>query len=206
MSSKKQLHSLIQDKISNMKHELFTGMPARVVSYDASSQSCTAQPIFQTGELPMPPVYNVPVIFPAGGGAVMTFPVKSGDLCWLSYSMYPIDEFISGSGDTVANNMMTRPHDLNECVAYVGMGTLTKNYNPDPENVMIHYGDTKLTLDSHGQATLEGDLRVKGKVVVDETVQGSDFISSTLGITFNGHIHHYFWTDPGGDADTQTPS
>lgn len=206
MSSKKQLHSLIHDKITNMKHELYTGMPARVVSYDAKSQSITAKPIFQTGEMPMPEVYNVPVIFPAGGGAVMTFPVKAGDLCWLSYSMYPIDEFISGSGDGIADNMMSRPHDMNECVAYVGMGTLSKNYNPDPDNVMIHYGETKLTLDKNGQAILYGNLRVKGKIVAEDTVEGTDFISSTLGKTFNGHVHHYFWTDPSGDADSQTPS
>lgn len=206
MASPKQLHSLVHDKIEQAKHEMFTGMPGKIISYDPGTQTCTAQPIFQTGELPMPPIYYVPVIFPAGGGAVMTFPVKAGDRCWLAFSMYPIDEFVQGTGDANVANGMHRPHDINECVAYVGLGTTKKNYIPDPTRVMIRYGKTKLTLDDQGQAILEGDLHVTGKIVADDTVEGKDFISSETGITFNEHKHHYFWTDGSGDSDTETPS
>ena len=185
---------------------MYTAMPGRIVSYDAITQTCVAQPVFQTGEMPMPPIYNVPVIFPAGGGAVMTFPVKAGDLCWLSHSMYPIGDFIAGSGESIADNQMTRSHDISECVAYVGLGTSAKNYNPDPSKVMIRFGKTKMTMDDNENVVIEGNLHVTKKIVADDTVEGKDFISSELGITFNGHKHHYFWTDPGGDADSETPS
>lgn len=206
MASPKQLHSLINDKIAQAKTSIYTGMPGKIIAYDAATQSCTAQPIFQTGDMPMPPVYQVPVIFPAGGGAVMTFPVKPGDLCWLAHSMFPIGDFITGSGDTVADNNMTRSHDISECVAYVGFGTLVNNYNPDPSKVMIRFGKTKLTMDDNENVVIEGNLHVTKKIVADDTVEGKDFISSELGITFNQHRHHYFWTDPGGDADSDTPS
>lgn len=201
-----RLSNLLSNHFEESKQSIFTGMPAKILSYDAGTQSCTAQPIFQTGDLPMPPIYNVPVIFPAGGGAVMTFPVKPGDKCWLSFSMYPIDEFIDGSGDTNVNTNMSRSHDLNECTAFVGIGTTKRNYQPDPDNVMIRHGSTKITLFPDGNAELQGNLHVTGKIVADDTVEGTDFLSSTLGITFNGHKHHYFWTDPGGDADSETPS
>ncbi len=206
MSSPKQLHSLIYDKIEKAKHEMFTGMPAKIVAYDAKSQSCTAQPFFQTGELPMPPIYNVPVVFPAGGGAVMSFPVKAGDRCWLCFSMYPIDQFFNGTGDSNTNNTMDSPHDYNECVAFVGLGTRLKNYVPDPTMVMIRFGKTKLTMDENENVFIEGNLHVSKKIIADDTMEGKDFISSETGITFNGHKHHYFWTDPSGDADTEEPS
>lgn len=206
MASPKQLHSLINDKIDKAKHEMYTGMPGKIVSYDAKTQSCTAQPVFQTGELPMPPIYHVPVIFPAGGGAVLSFPVRAGDRCWLAFSMYPIDEYVAGTGDTNVNNSMDRPHDFNECVAYVGMGTMQKNYVPDPSRVMLRYGKTKLTLDDDGNAYLEGNLYVTKKIVADDTVTGKDFVSGETGLTFNGHTHHYFWTDGPGDSNTEEPS
>lgn len=206
MSSPKQLHSLIYDKIEKAKHEMFTGMPAKIVAYDAKSQSCTAQPFFQTGELPMPPIYNVPVVFPAGGGAVMSFPVKAGDRCWLCFSMYPIDQFFNGTGDSNTNNTMDSPHDYNECVAFVGLGTRLKNYVPDPTMVMIRFGKTKLTMDENENVFIEGNLHVSKKIIANDTMEGKDFISSETGITFNGHKHHYFWTDPSGDADTEEPS
>lgn len=206
MSSPKQLHSLINDKITQAKHGIYTGMPGKIISYDAPTQTCTAQPVFQTGEMPMPPIYRVPVIFPAGGGAVMTFPVKAGDLCWLAHSMYPIADFIAGSGDTVADNQMTRSHDISECVAYVGLGTSLQNYNPDPDKVMIRFGKTKMTMDDNENVVIEGNLHVTKKIVAEDTIEGKDFISSELGVSFNQHKHHYFWTDPGGDADTETPS
>lgn len=206
MAAPKQLHSLINDKIDKAKHEMFTGLPAKIISYDANSQSCTAQPVFQTGELPMPPIYNVPVIFPAGGGAVMSFPVKAGDRCWLAFSMYPISQFFDGSADSDTDNPMESTHDYSECVAFVGLGTRLKNYVPDPTLVMIRFGKTKLTMDDAENVTIEGNLHVTKKIVADDTVEGKDFISSETGITFNGHKHHYFWTDPSGDSDTETPS
>lgn len=211
MATPKQLHSIIQDKIDASRHDLYTGLPAKIVFYDANTQSCTAQPLLQTGELPMPPVYQVPVIFPAGGGAVLSFPVKAGDRCWLAYSMYPIADLVSGNGDTASDNPMARPHDMNECVAYVGMGTRQKNYQPDPSLVMLRFGQTKFTLDDAGNATLEGNLHITKKLTVEDTIEatneitGKDFVSSELGVSFNNHQHHYYWTDDAGDADTERP-
>ncbi|AZV02133.1 hypothetical protein Arno162_93 [Pectobacterium phage Arno162] len=202
----KQLHGLIQSKIEKAKHELFTGMPAKVVSYDVSTQTCSAQPVFQTGELPMPPIAQVPVMWPCGGGAVLTFPLKKGDIIWLMFSMYPLAEFLMSDGKAAVSNDMSRPHDISECVAIAGMGTLSVNYKPDPDNVMLRYGSTLLTFDNEGQATLTGKLHVTGEIVSDEKITGKDFESSTLGITFNNHGHHYFWTDGAGDSDTEPPS
>lgn len=206
-----KLSDVLMNHFDESKQNIFTSLPARVISYNPSTQTCTAQPVFKTGELQMPPVYHVPVIFPSGGGAVMTFPVKAGDRVWLSYSMYPIDEYISGSGDTSVDTNMTRTHDMSECVAFVGMGTIQKNYSPDPDKVMIRFGSTKWTMDDQGNAVLEGNLHVTKKLTVDDTIvatneiTGKDFVSSTTGITFNGHRHHYFWTDGSGDADTEAP-
>lgn len=206
-----KLSDVLMNSFDDHKHSLFTALPAKVVTYDPETQTCTAQPVFKTGVLQMPPVYHVPVIFPAGGGAVMSFPVKAGDRCWLSYSMYPIDEYVNGSGDTSVDTNMSRSHDMSECVAFVGMGTIQSNYQPDPSKVMIRFGSTKLTMDDQGNAELTGNLNITKKLTVQDTIvatnniTGADFVSSTTGVSFNSHRHHYFWTDGAGDADTETP-
>ncbi|XAO54243.1 baseplate assembly protein [Yersinia phage vB_YenM_P778] len=181
-----------------MKKSLYTTLPAKILAYDASTQTCTAQPLMQSNDLAMPAINNVPVIFPAGGGAVLSFPVKAGDRCILSFMMYPISDWVRSDGKANININQSRTHHISECVAHVGLCTMKTNYQPDTTRVMLRFGKTKLTLDD------DGNVEITGKLTVSEEITGKDFISSTTGVTFNNHTHHYYWTDPSGDADTET--
>lgn len=89
--------------------QVYTATPATVVTFNAATQSATVQPILRarvqdpdTGETtpdtaPPPPIPNVPVLFPSGGGrqAAVTFPLSAGDPVLLVFSDRSLDEFKS---------------------------------------------------------------------------------------------------------------
>ena len=72
--------------------ELHTGMPARVVSYDASAQRADVRPVVQrtvprvdggTHLEDLPVIRSVPVIWPGGGGFAIHCPLAAGDDVYL---------------------------------------------------------------------------------------------------------------------------
>ena len=89
--------------------QVYTATPATIVTFNTATQSATVQPILRarvqdpdTGETtpdtaPPPPIPNVPVLFPSGGGrqAAVTFPLAAGDPVLLVFSDRSLDEFKS---------------------------------------------------------------------------------------------------------------
>lgn len=72
--------------------ELHTGMPARVVSYDASTQRADVRPVVQrtvprvdggTHLEDLPVIRSVPVLWPGGGGFAIHCPLAAGDDVYL---------------------------------------------------------------------------------------------------------------------------
>lgn len=105
-----------------------TNMPGIIVSFNAGPQTAVVQPAIQSIQsdptskltpIDIPPMNDVPVEFPTGGGYTVTFPVKPGDECMLSFSSRAID----GWWDTgkVAPPPHPRMHDLSDAVCRVGV-------------------------------------------------------------------------------------
>lgn len=195
--------ALYEDSI---RSSMYTALPAKIVSYDPSTQTCVAQPlIVDENDMQMPQIFDVPVIFPSGGGAVMSFPIKAGEKCWLSYSMYPISQWVRSNADAVIKKNLSRSHHISECVALVGVGTRTDNYQPHPDKVMIRNGTSSFVMDEKGHIDIVADVHIKGNLTVTDLVTGKDFHSAGIGVNFNTHKHHYTWTDGAGQGDSDTP-
>ena len=105
------------------------GMPARVLSYDASQQRVGVQPIIRrsvigedgvrTAEL-LPPIEGVPVIFPGAGSYKITFPIDAGDIVWLLFGEGSLDKWL----DTAAADVDVdddRRNALSDAVAIPGI-------------------------------------------------------------------------------------
>lgn len=107
-----------------------TALPAEIVSYDQATQKANVQPgvagRFEDPEskewLPykMPMVTNVPVMFPAGGGFSITWPLEAGDVVYLVCAERSIDEWKSAGGpNTIPAD--TRRFNLSDAVAIPGL-------------------------------------------------------------------------------------
>lgn len=66
-----------------------------------------------------PLLLDVPVVFPAGGGFTMTFPIADGDECLVVFNDRQIDNWLSqGAGQPPS---VGRIHDLSDGIAIVGV-------------------------------------------------------------------------------------
>lgn len=90
--------------------DLWVALPARVETYDAATQRCSAQPVVrqafqdesgdrQTQRLPV--VTDVPVAWPGGGGFRLTFPLTPGDYVLLLCTSCSLDRWLVGGGADV---------------------------------------------------------------------------------------------------------
>jgi hypothetical protein len=108
--------------------ECRVALPGSIQSYDAGTQKATVQPLLfdawvdEDGErrsAALPPVTNVPVVFPGAGGFRLTFPVNPGDNCLLIFSDRSLDAWLSQGG--LVDPLDPRMHDKTDGIALVGL-------------------------------------------------------------------------------------
>lgn len=126
---------------------VYTSMPGVVQKYDAAKQTIDVLPAVrrwyvdsETGERvaeDLPVIPTVPVVFPAGGGYALTFPLAAGDPVTLVFSMVSAAEFLETGQITLP--LDTRTHCANYPVALPGAlprpAALT-----DATDTMLHLG------------------------------------------------------------------
>jgi len=108
---------------------LHTGLPAFIVSYDETTQKATVQPVVRAkridldGEVEhykLPPITNVPVYWPQGGGLSLTLPVDEGDWVWLSFGERSLDEWLA-TAEQDNEARAVRRFNLADAVAWAGV-------------------------------------------------------------------------------------
>jgi hypothetical protein len=107
-----QLEYAIRQGHALVKSQIWTSLPCKIVSYNASEQSVVVQPLIQgkwrqadntwvDGDYPH--VIDVPVQFPSGGGHTLTFPLKAGDEGTVEFQSRCIDNWWLAHGQASAN-------------------------------------------------------------------------------------------------------
>lgn len=99
---------VIELAIRQQQAQTYTCIPARVVSYDAATQTAEVQPVVQvvgSDSTPrkIPPIKGVPVIFPVGSGGTwaLTFDIAAGDTGLLHVASVSVGPWrATGSEDT----------------------------------------------------------------------------------------------------------
>ena len=150
MSNEAQLiQQLVRGEIDDNNRTMYTSFPATILEYDG--QFCKVQPVmdirYQDGDkVTLPAIKGVPVIFPSGGGGILTFPIKKGDSVWVSCSMVAMDEWLTQYSLNVSPSTM-RSHALNDAVAFPTIPTRDTLLNADPDHIEI-----KLHKDREGES------------------------------------------------------
>lgn len=194
----------MQTAMDGRQAQMHTGMPGKIVSYNATTMTAVVQPLLQafqtmpdgsTQPVTIAQVQDVPVHFPGGGGAILTFPVKVGDECWLKFSERSLDNWHQMGG--VQQPSDWRMHDINDCVAEVGVrsqpavpgnvSSTTTQLRTDDGTLVIDMdqpnGTTRIT--SPTQIILDTPIVTVTGVVNVTNTRGT---AGTVG-TFNGSLH-----------------
>ena len=144
------LEEVLRLAIAEQLGEMHTAIPAVVESYDPAKQTITARPSLKRkypdgSVVERPLIPNVPVAFPRGGGASMTFPLKKGDSVLLVFSMRSLDVWKSKGG--VVDPQDARKFHITDAVAIPGGYPESK---PEPRasssNLRIQIGDSEIEM------------------------------------------------------------
>jgi hypothetical protein len=100
---------------------LWTALPGIIQSFNASALTCTVQPAI-SGKVrnadgtisaqKLPLLQDCPVVFPGGGGCILTFPLAAGDECLVVFASRCIDSWWQLGG--VKGQAEVRMHDLSD--------------------------------------------------------------------------------------------
>lgn len=150
---------IIDAKISSFLAHLSSNVPARVIEYDATTQSMSVQPLlnnkYDDGVIMEPPVIlDVPVLFVSGGGGLLSFPIQIGDLVLLCVSQQDIDSWKHGQGGLVTPRS-NRRMDLTDAIAIAGLHTLSNNLAPSATDVELKFKGSSIRIAPSGDITVE---------------------------------------------------
>lgn len=182
---------------------LWTALPGIIQSFNASALTCTVQPAISgkvrnpegtISDQQLPLLQDCPVVFPGGGGCILTFPLAAGDECLVVFSSRCIDSWWQLGG--VKGQAEIRMHDLSD-------GFVIPGPRSQPRKTTAA-GKTQLRTDD-GSAIVEiegGKIRLKGNVTVEGNL---NITGTTIGNHVNLNTHRHTNVQP-GTSNTGLPT
>jgi hypothetical protein len=158
--------------------DVHTALPAKIVKYDATTRKADVQPLLKReyvdGDImSMPVISNVPVMFPSGGGAFLSFPVKAGDGCLLIFSERSLDRWLSQNNVGEVETADVRMHDITDAVAIVGLAPFAAS-----QSLGASAADTVLNLGTGGRVAI-GTQAAELLAILSQVLQA--LITTTAG-------------------------
>lgn len=178
------ISQIFSNSVWSILSNVHTSLPGIIVSFDPILNKASVQPAlnkkFDTGEMTMPILENVPIIFPSSGNFSMTFPINVGDYVLLVFSERSIDLWKSVGGQVTPND--PRKFSLSDAIAIPGLMPLTENSTNDNQDFVIKFADSEIRISQNG------DIQIKtaSKVAVgNQLVELLDVVSKILGFIAN---------------------
>lgn len=168
-------------------------IPGIISKFDADTQTAEVQIALrehvqqenmQYAWTEIPPLLDVPIVFPRGGGYALTFPVKKGDECLIVFSDMCIDSWFSMSG--IQNQIEKRRHDLSDAIAIVGLSSQPRK--------LKDYSSKHVELRNEDRTEF---IRMKPGVI--------DFVAPSVrvnGVNITRQDEYDMWIKGGGKVDT----
>lgn len=116
---------IIKEAIRQNHLELNTMIPAKVISYDSSTQTCEVQPSLKRTLIDPPKIISrprlldVPVVFPRAGASGSYFPLAAGDSVMLIFCQRSLDDWLEADGEVQVRD--TRLHNISDAVVVPGL-------------------------------------------------------------------------------------
>lgn len=199
--------------LQNFRNNLWTALPASVISFDATKMTVDAQPLIQaqvrtpTGtwnNVTLPVCPDCPVVMPGGGGLFASFPVGEGDEGLLVFASKCVDAWWQSSGvqpqaeprsDNLSDGFFIPGAYSNPKVPSGGVSTNSARVSLNDGTAYIELTKTGvINLVAPNGINLIGPMNFQGVVggqaggggVLDLT--GADLKTSTV-TSLNAHVH-----------------
>jgi len=181
------LTGLLKMGFNKMMQNTNNCLPAKIVAYDRTTNRAQVQPLISLlatdGTLtPRAAIASVPVVQYGGGGFILSFNLKPGDLGWIEACDRDISLFLQNYKESGPNTQ--RIHDFADSKFHPDVMTGYTIAEEDEENAVLQTLDgsvrisifpdkVKITaptlevdgnLQLTGETTLTGDLRVNGNI------------------------------------------
>lgn len=194
-----------RDLITAARMDMHTAMPGIIQSFDAARMTCTIQPAIrgaiiapngraEAADLPL--LVDCPVVFPGGGGYVLTYPLQAGDEALIIIAERCIDAWWQSGGVQAAAEY--RLQDLSD-------GFVIPGPRSQPHVVAGGVGMTGAELRTDTGTTV---LRLKGDAIEIVAPGGITMTTPTLTLTGDmicGGFSYLGHTHTGVHGETSTP-
>lgn len=165
MSNNNEFIQAMLETVDGKISGIHTAAPGKIINYSsglASVQPSIRYKVEDGRVLDAPVIVNVPVYFPTGGAASITYPIKPGDDCCIVFAERSIDDWLKGG-----ESEDPRKFDLTDAMCFVGMKPSRNHSN---EAIEITHGSCMLRIPDGGPVSLNTDIVISG-------------------ISFLGHVH-----------------
>lgn len=204
------LSQVLKDSFKQEQSNIYTALPAKVISFNGHTVSCQVmitRIVADGQEIEMPPLCDVPALFPHAGGFCITVPIKPGDEGLVVFSSRCIDGwYASGSKSKPLDN---RINDLSDGFFIVGANSVPNkipDFYHDGASMQTDDGSTHIRLTNgtiyiKGKIEHEGDTEQKGdykqngsfnqsggNTTSDGTIMAND-VKTNQGVDLNTHTH-----------------
>lgn len=195
---------------SSERLDIHTALPGRVVALNADDNTVTVEPMIKqvlvSGEpVDLPPLVDVPVHFPRGGGFAFTVPIVAGDEGLIVFGERCIDGWFA-SGDRSAP-LDARLHDYSDGFFIPGVSS-RPNAIPDlyqgGASMQTVDGETYIRL-SKGKISIKGDIEhIGNSKQTGNHEQAGDFNQTAGNSQSSGTISAQKVVANGVDTETHT--
>lgn len=189
---KNTLADAVNQAIENRLASVHTALPGNVTEYDATTQLASVQPLIMrrypdgTAEN-YPLITNVPVVFPSGGGGMLSFPIRQGDPVLLLFSEKSLDVWLSKGG--VVDPLDRRKFDLSDGIAIPGLFSTNNAGQADPNSIVLQSesGD-KISLNPDNSIVLQSSNGEKFSLIGDGAIVLESVGGAKLNLNANGKL------------------
>lgn len=205
------LSDIVRAANDSQRLDIHTALPGRVAAFNAADNTVTVEPMVKQvmrdgNTLDLPPLVDVPVQFPRGGGFVFTVPIAAGDEGLIVFSERCIDGWFVSGGKSAP--LDARLHDYSDGFFLPGLSS-----KPNAVPSVFLQGASMQTLDgstfirlTEGKILIQGDIEHTGNSIQtgnhEQTgnwsqTQGNSESSGTVsakkvlanGVDVEGHTH-----------------
>lgn len=197
---------IINNAIQANLNIVHTALPGIIKAYDPTTNKATVQPAlnknYLSGEMPMPVLQNVPVMFPGGSNFNITFPLNEGDYVLLLFAERSIDLWKSNGGQVTPAD--PRKFDLSDAIAIPGLQPFTGDFsNRNNDDFTINFGGSSISIGPDGGIQIKTSSTVaigkSGAEVLDVLSQLMGLLQglTVMGTAFGGPLNATFITQVG---------